>query len=434
MKKMATQIGIIADDFTGANDTGVRLAQKGLKSKVLLTDSIDYSRLPEQDIDVWIIDTNSRAMGPRAAYEAVFQEISRLSGCGIQSFYKKVDSTLRGSVASELKAMQDASGLDLIFLAPAFPAMGRTVEDGVLLVNGKPVAETEFAKDPKTPVLHSYIPDLLADGGSKTAVLTKEILRGLKPEQWVDEQLRDGVQWIVCDTVEEGDFRKLSELAKRLDVAVGWAGSAGMINHLYTEYERENTENTLEGPLEKVLVLSGSLSGKTGEQLEALKLRPNTLMIEVDPLDLLEGEAEVFEGVSRKVRTDEFDCAVIYVYGSQENRRKTASWAEMNGRTANQIGQAISAGIGKLARQALETTAFDALIMTGGDTAKDICSELGIHDMELRFEVEAGLPLGMVAWNNKEMPAITKAGGFGNAESLSNAVDYLRGAGIHASN
>lgn len=431
MGKMASQIGIIADDFTGANDTGVRLAQKGLKSKVLLTDSIDFGQLPEQDIDVWIIDTNSRAMEPLAAYKAVFEKISRMSDCGIHSFYKKVDSTLRGSVASELKAMQDAAGMDLLLLAPAFPGMARSVENGILYVNGKPVAETEFAHDPKTPVLHSFIPDLLADG-YKTAVLTRDILYG-QPDLWIAEQMRNGVKWIVCDTVEEEDFRKLAGMAESLAVSIGWAGSAGMINHLYTESAREEAATALEAPVEKVLVLSGSLSGKTGEQLDALKKRPNTLIVEVDPLDLLDGTTGAFDEVSQNLHAGEFDCAVIYVDGSQQNRKQTAFWAKENGRSANQVGKAISAGIGKLARQALEAAKFDALIMTGGDTAKDICNELGIHDMELRFEIEAGLPLGMVIWNNQEMPAITKAGGFGTAGSLVNAVDYLRGAGIHAS-
>lgn len=431
MRKTSSQIGIIADDFTGANDTGVRLAQKGLKSKVLLTDSIDYSQLLEQDIDVWIIDTNSRAMEPAAAYEAVYDKISRMSDCGIRSFYKKVDSTLRGSVASELKAMQDAAGMDLLLLVPAFPAMARSVKDGILYVNGKPVAETEFAHDPKTPVLHSYIPDLLGDG-YKTAVLTRDVLYG-HADQWIADQMQNGVKWIVCDTVEEEDFQKLAALAQSLAISIGWAGSAGMINHLYTESGREDAATTLEAPVEKVLVLSGSLSGKTAEQLVALKKRPNTLIAEVDPVDLLEGAMEVFDEVNRDLQGGEFDCAVIYVDGSQENRKQTADWAKNNGRSANQVGKAISAGIGKLARQALEAAGFDALIMTGGDTAKDICNELGIHDMELRFEIEAGLPLGMVTWNNQEMPAITKAGGFGTAGSLANAVDYLRGAGIHAS-
>ena len=430
---MATQIGIIADDFTGANDSGVRLAQKGLKSRVLLADPKERNNAGDSDIDVWIVDTESRAMKAEEAYEAVYQEIERLKKLGVTSFYKKVDSTLRGSVAAELEAMQDAAAMDLIFVAPAFPSMGRTVEEGILYVNGIPVAETEFARDPKTPVMHSYIPELLSAKDIQIAVLNRAILHSGNPEQWVLEQVEAGVKWIVCDVVKEEDFPVLAQIEAKLELTVGWAGSAGMINHLYTDLARGDNQNALSQTIGKVLVISGSLSGKTQEQLQLLKTRAGTKMIEIDPLELLIDPAHAGRKVATLTSATEWDSAVIYVGGSQENRDKVGEWAKANNWSVNQTGKGISHGLGHLAESALQLAEFDALIMTGGDTAKDICQVLDIYDMELRFEVEAGVPLGMVKWNNRELVAITKAGGFGNANSLSNAIDYLKGAGLHAS-
>jgi D-threonate/D-erythronate kinase len=429
---VATQIGIIADDFTGANDSGVRLAQKGLKSRVILADSEEHTIALDPGIDVWIVDTESRAMQAEDAYRAVYQEIERLKKLGVTSFYKKVDSTLRGSVAAELKAMQDAAEMDLIFIAPAFPGMGRTVDGGTLYVNGIPVAETEFARDPKTPVLHSYIPDLLLAEDIQTAVLSRNILHAGNPEKWVLDQMQRGVKWIVCDVMKEEDFPVLAQLEVNLKLSIGWAGSAGMINHLYTDLARSGQTNSLQHPIGKVLVVSGSLSGKTQEQLTVLKARPATKIIEIDPVELLINPARAGRKVSDLTGTNAWDSAVIYVGGSQENRDKVSEWANENNMSVNQTGKGISEGLGHLVQSALRLADFDALIMTGGDTAKDICSVLGIHDMELRFEVEAGLPLGMVKWNNKELVAITKAGGFGDKNSLANAVDYLKGAGLHA--
>ncbi|MDN7244515.1 four-carbon acid sugar kinase family protein [Planococcus shenhongbingii] len=430
---MTAQLGIIADDFTGANDSGVRLAQKGLKSKVILSGPEEQHDTDNQDIDVWIVDTDSRAMAEEDAYHAVFHEVTRLKKWGVESFYKKVDSTLRGSVAAELKALQDAAAMDVIFVAPAFPDMGRTVEEGVLYVNGAAVTETEFAQDPKTPVLHSYIPDLLASGNIKTAVLTRRILHSATPEKWVLEQVRFGVRWIVCDAVEEEDFRLLAQLEPNLDLKIGWAGSAGLINHLYTKQERGSQKKTLPKPVGKVLVVSGSLSAKTQEQLKRLEIRKATKMIEIDPLELLKDPVQAGKRISVLAEPDSWDSAVIFVDGSKENRNKVSEWATEFHWTANQTGKAISEGLGHLVHAALEVADFDAIIMTGGDTAKDICSILGILDMELLFEVEAGLPLGLVKWNNKELVAITKAGGFGMADSLGNAVNYLRGVKLHAS-
>ncbi|WKA55663.1 four-carbon acid sugar kinase family protein [Planococcus shixiaomingii] len=429
---MATQIGIIADDFTGANDSGVRLAQKGLKSRVILANSEELALTLDQDIDVWIVDTDSRALHAKDAYRAVFQEVDRLKKLGVTSFYKKIDSTLRGSIAAELKAMQDSAATDLILIVPAFPSMGRTVDRGKLFVNGIPVAETEFARDPKTPVLSSFIPDLLASEGIKTAVLSRDILHATDPEKWVRDQVQAGVKWVVCDTVKEEDFPVLAQIEAKLDLSVGWAGSAGMINHLYTDLVRGGQTNSLQHPINKVLIVSGSLSGKTQEQLTALKARANTKMLEIDPVELLDDPVHAGRKVADLAAQKGWDSAVIYVGGSQENRDKVSKWAEEKNLSVNQTGKGISQGLGYLVQSALHLADFDALIMTGGDTAKDICNVLGIHDMELRFEVEAGLPLGMVKWNGKELVAITKAGGFGKADSLTNAVDYLKGAGLHA--
>lgn len=429
---MGTQIGIIADDFTGANDSGVRLAQKGLKSRVILTAATDKTEQDNNEIDVWIADTNSRSMNAEEAYQAVFKEVEGLKKRGVTSFYKKIDSTLRGSVAAELKAMQDATALDAIFVAPSFPSMGRTVENGILFVNGMPVTETEFALDPKTPVLHDFIPDLLTMEGVEIAVLDRDILYGETPEKWVEEQIQAGVSWIVCDVTEEADFPLLAELEAKLDFSIGWAGSAGMINHLYAPTQETNPKEAFDGHIGKVLVVSGSLSGKTQDQLAALGTRAATRMLEIDPLELLTAPARAVSRVDELAQPADWDSAALYVGGSLENRDKVSSWASINDLTAHQTSKGISEGLGHLVEKALEVSDFDAIIMTGGDTAKDICAVLGIHDMELLFEVEAGLPLGIAKWNDKDIVIITKAGGFGTSESFSNSVDYLKGAGLHA--
>ncbi|WP_223635247.1 four-carbon acid sugar kinase family protein [Planococcus sp. 4-30] len=428
---MGTRIGIIADDFTGANDSGVRLAQKGLKSRVILTDSYKQTDQDDTAIDVWIVDTNSRSMNGEDAYRAVFKEIEALKKRGVDAFYKKIDSTLRGSVAAELKAMQDATALDAILVAPAFPSMGRTVEGGKLYINGLPVTETEFSRDPKTPVLHDFLPDLLAMEGVKITVLDRTILYGETPEKWVAEQIQAGVNWIVCDVTEEADFPLLAALEAKLDFSIGWAGSAGMINHLYAPKQNTDPKRSFDGPIGKILIVSGSLSGKTQDQLAALEKRSATRMIEIDPLELLTAPARTLSKVEELGQPADWDSAALYVGGSQENRDKVSEWAAANALTAHQTSKGISEGLGHLVEKALAVSDFDAIIMTGGDTAKDICAVLGIHDMELLFEVEAGLPLGIAKWNKKDIVVITKAGGFGTPESISHSVDYLKGAGLH---
>jgi len=427
---MSKQLGIIADDFTGANDTGVHLARKGLHTRVVLEkNQLPYEQSEDQtdQIDVWIIDTDSRSMKPDIAFDTVVNEINRLKLKGVSHFYKKIDSTLRGNITSELLAVQNTIGSDLIVIAPAFPKMGRTVVDGHLYVHGVPVNETEFGKDPKTPVLSSYIPDLVGDYAKFTTVLTKERLREGNLQQWAVEQLSKGIKWVVCDTEVEADFEHLTQLDKSTDYSITWAGSAGLIDHLQFLQQASPSNRVLELNAKKVLVVSGSLSNTTSEQVEQFLIRPESHVLEIDPVQLLTDPTYIKEIVNIQDLQQHQDSLVIYVAATQVNRDQVKLLSNKNQWSSFETAKKISEGLGQLAHFALSNQDFDAIIMTGGDTAKDICNVLTIRDMELLLEVDTGLPLGSIIWNNKKLLAVTKAGGFGSPEALVNAVDFLKG-------
>nr|WP_302848013.1 four-carbon acid sugar kinase family protein [Paenibacillus sp. OK003] len=46
-------------------------------------------------------------------------------------------------------------------MATGYPKNNRTILNGTHYLNGVPLADTEIANDPKTPVTLSYLPDLL---------------------------------------------------------------------------------------------------------------------------------------------------------------------------------------------------------------------------------------------------------------------------------
>ena len=98
---MSQKIGIIADDLTGASDSGVQLAKQGFKSTVL----IDINDSIQTNSDVLVIDTDSRAKPKEAAYKAALRAASLLSTQGYSHIYKKIDSTLRGNITTELDAL-----------------------------------------------------------------------------------------------------------------------------------------------------------------------------------------------------------------------------------------------------------------------------------------------------------------------------------------
>src|SRR5215216_377994 len=132
-------IAIIADDLTGAADTGVQFVRAGYRTAVFFraTDVL------ADDLDAVSLDTDSRAMPAGFAAKRVLDAAHVASGARI--VYKKLDSTLRGNVAAELVAALGGARRDRVVVAPAFPAAGRTTVGGIQRVHGVPVDETEIA-------------------------------------------------------------------------------------------------------------------------------------------------------------------------------------------------------------------------------------------------------------------------------------------------
>jgi uncharacterized protein YgbK (DUF1537 family) len=67
---------------------------------------------------------------------------------------------------------------------------------------------------------------------------------------------------------------------------------------------------------------------------------------------------------------------------------------------------------------------FDALVLTGGDTAVRVARELGAAGILLEGEMEAGVPIGTLL-GPPPYRVITKAGGFGDPKTLSEAFNTL---------
>jgi uncharacterized protein YgbK (DUF1537 family) len=90
---------IIADDFTGSNDTGVQLRRRGIPVKVVFSDKLITGE------DSCVLDTESRALKAQEAFEKVSQDVASIPFNRFSHVMKKVDSTLRGSIGAEIKAI-----------------------------------------------------------------------------------------------------------------------------------------------------------------------------------------------------------------------------------------------------------------------------------------------------------------------------------------
>ena len=82
-------------------------------------------------VEVLAIDLDVRERS-RVAIDPHIRELSRDA-----AVFLKIDSTLRGPVASLIESALRVSGRSIAMVAPAFPEQGRTVVDGQLIVNGE---------------------------------------------------------------------------------------------------------------------------------------------------------------------------------------------------------------------------------------------------------------------------------------------------------
>ncbi|HUV93375.1 MAG TPA: four-carbon acid sugar kinase family protein, partial [Anaerolineae bacterium] len=142
------RLAVIADDLTGAMDTGLQFSKHGLETLV----SMSWHRLP--DAEVVVIDTDTRDVPPSVAHGRVLAAARALSG---RVIYKKVDSTMRGNVGIELCALQEVLHARCVVVAPAYPPGGRTTLHGRQMVGGKPLEQTFFAHDPRWPMRESHL-------------------------------------------------------------------------------------------------------------------------------------------------------------------------------------------------------------------------------------------------------------------------------------
>src|SRR5215467_10725173 len=97
-------VTIVADDLTGACDTGALFAGRGPVSVVVAPN------LPDVDLEVVTLDTETRALSDDDAAAAMRRVGAALAPRLARSaLFKKIDSTFRGPVAVELDALVEAA-------------------------------------------------------------------------------------------------------------------------------------------------------------------------------------------------------------------------------------------------------------------------------------------------------------------------------------
>lgn len=375
------KIAVIADDLTGALDTGIQFTQWGFKTKVVET--------PEgENNQVIVINTETRNKDPEQAYSILLNLADKLRNYDI--IYKKIDSTLRGNPGPETEAILKATQEKRVIFTPTYPATARSVKEGHLYVGDQAVTDTAYVNEYRTKT--SYIPEIL---NVKTPVHICKNLSKI-PENGI----------IVFDSVNEQDLINIA--CKRTRVL---AGSAGLADALC---------QTLRNP-PPVLSIIGSMRSES--RVQALQQR-NRLGAEIIPINVINAlksmpQCEILAKAKKSLEKN--DIVITSAY-TEQMVKQTQNEAKILGLDSEKIEKRITGALAGLAYDLITSQKLSGIIITGGATAKAIISKLGVQNIELIDEAQPGIPVIRL----DHTLTITKAGGFGQPDTLIRATQYLK--------
>ena len=413
---------IIADDFTGALDTGVQFAMSGVCTRVFTDPACDFSRVDER-VSVAVVDAETRHLSAARAYDIVYNLTRQAVSLGVSHIFKKTDSGLRGNIGAELTAVMTAAGCDQLPFLPAFPQMNRTTRGGVHYIAGTPVSDSVFGIDPFEPVRHSAVTEIIAEQ-SGAGAHSSPALTGAQ-----DIPQAQGI--IVFDAQSEEDLASTARIlhdAGRLRVMAGCAGLGAVVPALLGLSSGEKPQMPKLDP--RLLVLCGSVNPVTLAQLSEaehsgfvrLRLRPDQKLME-GYFDTPEGEAYLEAWKKKLARYD----AVIIDANDEPDNEATAAYAREHGLSTEDLRVQISRTFGEVMGKLFDCPDVGTLLITGGDTLLQCMNCVGVYEMEPIGEMASGVVLSRFTLNGCTRFVISKSGGFGRSTLLADIRNQIKG-------
>lgn len=429
---ISNSIGIVADDLTGANDTALQFFMKGSNTEIIL----DVNSLNENHLNVetWALCNETRNIAPEEAGKIVYETTKLLKEkFGIEYFYKKIDSTLRGNISVEILAMLEATGYDAAVVAPAFVQEGRITIGGYQLLKGIPIERTDAARDPKAPIYDSYIPDILKRGLSESAqdlvasIEMKTIAKGAGPIALkLNELISQGKKLIVMDAVSTVDFEQIVLAMQKSSCNILPAGSAGLAHALGGVWLGEIKQPVQKKvPLLPKLVLSGSATSTTALQIKKLQADTDIENTYFIPLRLDDVLKDPDETTIERIVSNLTKENIVTVHVSELEEELVQDEAKNRlideGISKEELATKITDFLAKLAYEVKKRAEF-ILITIGGETSYRCSKAINCEYLQV---VDAILPSIPLCMDSNAQLVVTKSGNFGTSSTLIEIVKYF---------
>jgi uncharacterized protein YgbK (DUF1537 family) len=398
---------VVADDLSGAAESAATFLLRTTRIRVVLVpdDAGPHDESPES-ARVMVLDTDSRHLGAEAAGDAVARCVAQaLAGTDGVRVIKKVDSLLRGSIAAEVRALASVLGATPV-VATALPSAGRTIVDGVPLVDGRPLATTTLwsAEDGDAP---QTVADALAELESVTVPLA--VVRDAPRLRAALTAAAEQARVSVCDAETDADLDAVVAASNALDNPL-LVGSAALVaadarsflaDQAQTHSEQAQTRAADEPHGEQdhvVVAVVGSAAPTIPEQVAQLE-DLGLPVLRLDPRELLTSPSEARQRVEQVVTS-----AGLLIALDQTVAVEPA------------VARRLSAALASAAEPA--TRRATVLLATGGETARAVLSSLGVHRMT-PVAVHGGVVRSLTP---EGLVVLTRPGSHGPTNSLRDAL------------
>ncbi len=407
-----------------------------------------------EDNKVFYILTNSRGMTEdetTKVHKDIAKRIAQVAHeTGIPyMIMSRSDSTLRGYYPLEPQLLkegmeEDGFVIDGEILSPFMKEGGRfTIDDVHYVLQGDelvPAAQTEFAQDKTFGYTHSALPDYIEEktgGKYKAEDVTSIGLDELRSGDFdtIVEKLENVKDFnkVVVNAVDYCDlksfcialFRALNEgKSFMFRTAAGLVKVAGGIPDKDLLTRTDMVTEELVGENGGIVVV-GSHTQKTTDQLEKLLELENTVAIPFNSDLVLEGDEALEEEIKRCVKEAEDviregKTAVLYTNRkllTQENDTKESALLR---------SLKIADGVQRLVGDLSIVPAF--VVAKGGITSSDIgVKALGVKKANVLGQIQPGIPVWQTGSESKfpKTPYVIFPGNVGDEYTLKKAVEIL---------
>lgn len=420
-------IGVIADDFTGATDVAVAFRRAGLRTVVVFDTSADTALV---DADVAVVALKTRTA---AASVAVAQSLSALSWLrerGAEQIFVKYcstfDSRADGNIGPVVDAVAATLGASRAAFVPASPRHGRTQYMGHLFVNGVLLSESPMRHHPLTPMTNSHLPTVLASQTSRAVALIDfaVVSRGAAELSATLSDAQREAPYVLIDAVSDADLDTIGQACLDDVLVTGAAGLAGGLGAAYARRHgagpvgKDLTAASTGGGGGGGVVLAGSCSARTLEQIEAMRHR-NHPHLQLDAVTTPDADMLAQQALQWFDRQAPASGPLIYASLAPEQLRHTQAALG-----AERSAAVIDAAMGLIARGVVER-GIGRLVVAGGETSGAVVQALQIAEATIGAEAAPGVPW-MYTVGGRPLAILLKSGNFGDPALLADAVAGAR--------